>query len=113
MLLTGLPAVFVPLANKCAVQNQPHHHLVCLGLRDYFALQRLTECRGFMQISKKVPFDDPNVLNGVRAMYILSNVIIACIYLYVQQQINKKNGTWPFTWKWTWRKSCSPDPLQT
>ena len=47
-----------------------------------------------MQISKKVPFDDPNVLNGVRALYVLSNIIIAGIYLYVQQQINKKNGAW-------------------
>jgi hypothetical protein len=47
---------------------------------------------GFMQISKKVPFDDPNVLNGVRALYIISNIIIAGIYFYVQQQINKKNG---------------------
>ncbi|KAF2679570.1 inorganic phosphate transport PHO88 [Lentithecium fluviatile CBS 122367] len=46
---------------------------------------------GFMQISKKVPFDDPNVLNGVRALYVLSNIIIAGIYFYVQQQINKKN----------------------
>lgn len=49
-------------------------------------------CRGFMQISKKIPFDDPNVLNGVRALYIVSNIIIAGIYFYVQQQINKKNG---------------------
>ncbi|KAH6622127.1 inorganic phosphate transporter Pho88 [Boeremia exigua] len=46
---------------------------------------------GFMQISKKVPFDDPNVLNGVRALYIVSNIIIAAIYFYVQMQINKKN----------------------
>ena len=45
-----------------------------------------------MQISKKVPFDDPNVLNGVRALYIVSNIIIAAIYFYVQMQINKKNG---------------------
>jgi hypothetical protein len=46
-----------------------------------------------MQISKKIPFDDPSVLNGVRALYIVSNVIIAAIYFYVQMQINKKNGT--------------------
>jgi hypothetical protein len=48
----------------------------------------------FMQISKKVPFDDPNVLNAVRALYILSNVAIAGIYLYVQAQIKKKNGAY-------------------
>jgi len=45
-----------------------------------------------MQISKKIPFDDPNVLTGVRALYIVSNIIIAAIYFYVQMQINKKNG---------------------
>jgi hypothetical protein len=48
-----------------------------------------------MQISKKIPFDDPTVLTGVRALYIVSNVIIAGIYFYVQQQINKKNGASP------------------
>lgn len=45
-----------------------------------------------MQVSKRVPFDDPNVLNGVRAIYILSNLIIAAIYLYVLMQVNKKKG---------------------
>ncbi|KAH7122757.1 inorganic phosphate transporter Pho88 [Dendryphion nanum] len=45
----------------------------------------------FMQISKRVPFDDPNVLNGVRALYVVSNLIIAGIYLYVQSKINQKN----------------------
>lgn len=54
-----------------------------------------------MQISKKIPFDDPNVLNGVRALYIVSNIIIAGIYFYVQQQINKKNG----------KPMLSPHPL--
>jgi uncharacterized membrane protein len=52
-----------------------------------------------MQISKKIPFDDPNILNGVRALYVVSNLIIAGIYLYVQAQINKKNGTSNKTWK--------------
>ncbi|KAK3684420.1 phosphate transporter (Pho88) [Vermiconidia calcicola] len=42
-----------------------------------------------MQASKKIPFDDPNVLNGVRGLYILSNLIILGIYLYVGMQIDK------------------------
>ncbi|KAH9885917.1 inorganic phosphate transport PHO88 [Xylariomycetidae sp. FL2044] len=45
---------------------------------------------GMMQVSKRVPFEDPNVLNLVRALYIASNLIIAGIYVYVQYQINKK-----------------------
>ncbi|KAI1135804.1 inorganic phosphate transport PHO88 [Hypoxylon sp. FL0543] len=45
---------------------------------------------GMMQVSKRIPFEDPNVLNLVRALYIASNLIIAAIYLYVQVQINKK-----------------------
>lgn len=47
---------------------------------------------GMMQVSKRIPFDDPFVLNSVRGVYIASNVIIALIYLYVQAQINKKKG---------------------
>ncbi|KAI0885101.1 inorganic phosphate transport PHO88 [Annulohypoxylon maeteangense] len=45
---------------------------------------------GMMQVSKRIPFEDPNVLNIVRALYIASNVIIASIYFYTQLQINKK-----------------------
>ena len=48
---------------------------------------------GMMQVSKKIPFDDPQVLMGVRGLYILSNLIIAGIYLYVQTKINAKKGT--------------------
>ena len=48
-----------------------------------------------MQASKKIPFDDPNVLNGVRALYVISNLIIAGIYVYVGMQIDKKKGTYP------------------
>lgn len=45
-----------------------------------------------MQVSKKIPFDDPQVLMGVRALYIFTNVLILGIYVYVQQQINRKKG---------------------
>ena len=47
---------------------------------------------GMMQVSKKIPFDDPQVLMGVRALYIFSNVLILGLYLYIQQQISKKKG---------------------
>lgn len=47
-----------------------------------------------MQVSKKIPFEDPNVLMGVRALYIVSNVVIACIYFYIQFKINAKKGSW-------------------
>ena len=45
-----------------------------------------------MQVSKKVPFDDPNTLNMVRTLYVVSNIIIAGIYFYVKMQIDKKKG---------------------
>ena len=47
---------------------------------------------GMMQVSKRIPFDDPQVLMGVRGLYILSNVLIAGVYLYVMSKINKKKG---------------------
>ncbi|KAA8642865.1 hypothetical protein EYZ11_010723 [Aspergillus tanneri] len=43
-----------------------------------------------MQLAKKVPFEDPDVLLLVRGMYVLSNVIILAIYLYTQSKINSK-----------------------
>lgn len=45
-----------------------------------------------MQVSKRIPFEDPNVLNIVRALYIASNLIIAALYLYTQFKVNKKKG---------------------
>ncbi|KAK4183805.1 inorganic phosphate transporter Pho88 [Podospora australis] len=45
---------------------------------------------GMMQVAKKIPFEDPTVLNACRAAYIASNVIILGIYLYIQSVINKK-----------------------
>jgi Protein involved in inorganic phosphate transport len=46
-----------------------------------------------MQVSKKIPFDDPNVLNMCRAAYLASNLIILCISLYIKSVVDKKKGT--------------------
>ncbi|PKY08664.1 inorganic phosphate transport PHO88 [Aspergillus campestris IBT 28561] len=43
-----------------------------------------------MQLSKKIAFDDPDVLMMVRGVYILSNVIILSLYLYTQSKITAK-----------------------
>ncbi|KAI4274770.1 MAG: hypothetical protein LQ337_003677 [Flavoplaca oasis] len=43
-----------------------------------------------VQVSKKIPFDDPQVLLGVRILYIVTNIIIAGVYLYLQSKINAK-----------------------
>lgn len=51
---------------------------------------------GMMQVSKRIPFDDPMWLNGIRAMYVLSNVIIVGLYLYVGSAIKKKNNNTTF-----------------
>ncbi|KAN0068990.1 phosphate transporter [Elaphomyces granulatus] len=42
-----------------------------------------------MQVSKKIPFDNPDVLLGARALYIVSNLIIMGLYVYVWNQINQ------------------------
>jgi hypothetical protein len=45
-----------------------------------------------MQVAKKIPFDDPTVLNLCRAAYVASNLIILGIYLYIKVVIDKKKG---------------------
>lgn len=45
-----------------------------------------------MQLSKKIPFDDPDILILVRGMYIVSNLIILSLHLYAQSKINQKKG---------------------
>ncbi|KAK2735019.1 hypothetical protein FQN57_001361 [Myotisia sp. PD_48] len=43
-----------------------------------------------MQVSKRIPFENPDVLLGVRTMYIASNIAIAVLYYYIYTQIVKK-----------------------
>jgi hypothetical protein len=45
-----------------------------------------------MQVSKKIPFDDPNVLLGVRVLYVVSNLLIFGLFFYTKSKVQKKNG---------------------
>ncbi|KAK4038889.1 inorganic phosphate transporter Pho88 [Parachaetomium inaequale] len=45
---------------------------------------------GMMQVAKRIPFEDPNVLNICRGVYIASNLIILSIYIYIKLAIDKK-----------------------
>ncbi|KAK1761520.1 inorganic phosphate transporter Pho88 [Echria macrotheca] len=45
---------------------------------------------GMMQVAKKIPFDDPLVLNYCRAAYAISNLLILGIYLYIKTVVDKK-----------------------
>jgi len=50
-----------------------------------------------MQVSKKIPFEDPSVLNIVRGLYTISNLVIVGVYIYMQSKINAKKGFAPIT----------------
>jgi len=47
---------------------------------------------GMMQVSKKIPFDDPQVLMLVRILYVVSNLVIFGLYYYVGLKIKQKRG---------------------
>ena len=47
---------------------------------------------GMMQVSKKIPFEDPTVLLGVRILYVVSNLIIFGIYFFMGMKIKQKRG---------------------
>lgn len=56
------------------------------------AISNLVLTLVLMQVAKRVPFEDENVLLGVRVAYVLSNVLIVGLYLYTKYIITKKNG---------------------
>jgi len=45
-----------------------------------------------MQVSKKIPLENPDVLNIVRGVYLFSNAVIAGLLYYVYSKINGKKG---------------------
>lgn len=46
-----------------------------------------------MQVSKRVPLDDPTTLMLVRIGYLVSNLMIVGVYAFTQYKINQKKGT--------------------
>ncbi|EDR07119.1 PHO88-related membrane protein [Laccaria bicolor S238N-H82] len=54
-------------------------------------VQNLVISLGAMQLARKIPFEDPLVLNYVRAGYVLAQVIVLAVYYYVSLVIKRKN----------------------
>jgi len=50
---------------------------------------------GAMQLGKRIDWEDKDVLNRIRLLYLLSNVIVFAVYAYVYVQVLKKNGMPP------------------
>ncbi|KAK7203403.1 inorganic phosphate transport protein PHO88 [Myxozyma melibiosi] len=46
---------------------------------------------GLMQLSKKIPFEDPMVVFYARCVYVASNIIIFAIYMFTRYKITQKN----------------------
>jgi Phosphate transport (Pho88) len=47
---------------------------------------------GSMQLSKRIDWEDPQILLGFRALYVVSNLIVFSIFGYAYMQIQKKAG---------------------
>jgi hypothetical protein len=63
-----------------------------MDMTDIACRTNLVIILGMMQVSKRIPMEDPDTLNLIRGGYILSNVIIIAVYAYVHFLINKKKG---------------------
>ncbi|KAF7966734.1 hypothetical protein HWV62_37257 [Athelia sp. TMB] len=54
-------------------------------------VQSLVISLGVMQLAKKVPMDDPEVLNYVRIGYVCSQAIVLGVYYYISYKIKQQN----------------------
>ncbi|EJF56012.1 inorganic phosphate transporter [Dichomitus squalens] len=68
------------------------------------AVQNLVISLGAMQLAKRVPFDDPQVLTYVRIAYVATQVLVLGVYYYTGLQIKKKNDQ-------TVLKYVEPNPM--
>ncbi|TDL25560.1 inorganic phosphate transporter [Rickenella mellea] len=56
-------------------------------------VQNLLLSLGAMQLARKIPFDDPEVLLYARIGYAASQLLILGVYYYISSVIKKKNDT--------------------
>ncbi|KAA1467291.1 inorganic phosphate transporter [Dentipellis sp. KUC8613] len=54
-------------------------------------IQQLAISLGVMQVARKIPFDDPEVLQYVRIGYVVSQLVILATYFYVSYKVKAKN----------------------
>ncbi|KAG1868564.1 inorganic phosphate transporter [Suillus subluteus] len=53
-------------------------------------IQNIVISLGAMQVARRIPFDDPEVLNYVRIGYVTSQVIIMGAYFYVSYKVSRR-----------------------
>ena len=51
---------------------------------------------GAMQLSKRIDWEDKQILTSIRLVYLASNIVVFAILAYVYTQIQKKAGVIPF-----------------
>ncbi|KIM74909.1 hypothetical protein PILCRDRAFT_827832 [Piloderma croceum F 1598] len=54
-------------------------------------VQNLVISLGVMQVARKIPFDEPDVLLYVRIGYVVSQIAILSVYYYISYKIKQKN----------------------
>ncbi|KAH6902107.1 inorganic phosphate transporter [Coprinopsis sp. MPI-PUGE-AT-0042] len=55
-------------------------------------IQNLVISLGVMQLAKRVPFDDPVILNYVRVAYVSVQLVILGVYYYLSTIVKQKNN---------------------
>ncbi|KAM6504033.1 inorganic phosphate transporter [Amanita muscaria] len=55
------------------------------------AVQNLAISLGVMQVARRIPFDNPQVLLGVRIAYVVTQVVVLGIYYQISNKIKAKN----------------------
>jgi len=53
-------------------------------------IQNLVISLGVMQVARKIPFDEPGVLNYVRVGYVVCQLVVLGVYYFISYKIKQK-----------------------